>query len=99
MSSSGLTGCMPRPRNAMPSSLPMAESSRTWVASSSRVLCRVRYGSPPRQRDPAVSGVDRELLVLGADRPALARLGRAVKLLDQLIDALDGRRLAARAEV
>src|SRR5262245_39184722 len=43
--------------------------------------------------------IDGELLVLRSDAPALPRLRRLVKLLDQLIDALGGRRLAARAEV
>src|SRR5262249_61738900 len=50
-------------------------------------------------RRPSASRIDRQLLVLGADEPALARLRRRVKLVDELRDAVDRHRLAARAEV
>jgi len=57
--------------------------------------------APPARERHRLTGarIDGELLVLRADRPALARLAGEMELLDELIDALDRRRLAARAEV
>src|SRR4029077_7044709 len=56
--------------------------------------------TPARERHRLTGArIDGELLVLRADRPALARLAGEKELLDELIDAFDRRRLAARAEV
>src|SRR5206468_2092251 len=50
-------------------------------------------------RGPAARTFDRDLFVLRADHPALARLARPVELLDELVDRLDGDGLRAGPEV
>src|SRR4029077_15006812 len=51
------------------------------------------------RRRLARRALDRDLLVLRADLPALARPARTVELLDELVDRLDGDGLCAGLEV